>query len=147
MPLGLAESRSRTTPHDCNDGAGDRVARANGPDPKSCERILPDEGLFPSRPDLPCGYPEEPIDEAEARAWMSALQHNQLLQEHDILQHQIPAPTEKANKGSDPKKKEAKHGEQLYQIDDRMHWCKPLILQAARVLATDTLPTELQANC
>jgi hypothetical protein len=70
---------------------------------------------------------------------MSALQHNGLLPAHDILQHQIPAATEKANKGSDPEKKEAEHGKQLYQIDDRMYWCKPLILQAARVLATDTV--------
>jgi hypothetical protein len=38
-----------------------------------------DEGLPPSRPDPPCNYPEELIEEAEARARMSTLQRGELL--------------------------------------------------------------------
>ena len=38
-----------------------------------------DEGLFPSRPDPPSNFPEELIEDAEARARMSTFQHGELL--------------------------------------------------------------------
>jgi hypothetical protein len=37
------------------------------------------EGVFPSRPDPPSDYPEELIEDAEARARMSTFQHGELL--------------------------------------------------------------------
>jgi len=56
-----------------------------------------DEVLFPSRPDPSSDYPEELIEEPQARARMSAFQHCELLPEHEILQNKIPAATEEAN--------------------------------------------------
>ena len=53
--------------------------------------------LFPSRPDPPSDYPEDLVEEAQARARMSAFQHGELLPEHEILQNKIPATTEEAS--------------------------------------------------
>jgi hypothetical protein len=64
-------------------------------------------------------------------------QHRELLPEHEILQNKIPAVTEEANQGSDPEKKQAEHGTQLYQTNDWKDCCKLLILRSARVLARD----------
>jgi hypothetical protein len=61
----------------------------------------------------------------------------ELLWEREILQNKIPAVTEKANKSSDPEKKQAEHGTELYQINDWKYCCKLLILRSARVLARD----------
>jgi hypothetical protein len=94
-----------------------------------------DEMLLPSRPDPSSDYPEELIEEAEARARMSTFQHSELLPEHEILQNKIPAATEGANQGSDPEEKQAEHGKELYQINDWKYCCELLILQPARVLA------------
>lgn len=66
---------------------------------------------------------------------MSTFQHSELLPEHEILQNKIPAVTEEANQGSDPEKKQAEHGTELYQISDSKYCCKLLIPQSARVLA------------
>jgi len=38
-----------------------------------------DEGELPSRPDPPSYYPEDLIEEADARAGMPTLQHGELL--------------------------------------------------------------------
>ena len=71
---------------------------------------------------------------------MSTFQHSELLPEHEILQYKIPtATTEEANQCSDPEKKEAEHGTELYQINDWKYCCKLLILRSARVLARDSL--------
>jgi len=91
-----------------------------------------------SRPVPPSDYPEELIEEAEARARMSMLQHHELLPKHEILQNKLSAATEKANQNSDPEEKQAQHGRQLYQINDWKYCCKLLILQSARVLARGT---------
>jgi hypothetical protein len=56
-----------------------------------------EKGLLPSRPDPPSDYPEELIEEAQARARMSAFQHGELLPEQEILQDKIPAATDEAN--------------------------------------------------
>ena len=69
---------------------------------------------------------------------MPTFQHRELLPEHEILQNKIPAVTEEANQGSDPEKKQAEHGTQLYQTNDWKDCCKLLILRSARVLARDT---------
>jgi hypothetical protein len=50
-----------------------------------------------------------------------------------ILQNKIPTATEEANQGSDPEKKQAEHGTELYQINDWKYCCKLLILRSARV--------------
>jgi hypothetical protein len=44
---------------------------------------------------------------------MSTFQHSELLPEHEILQNEIPAATEKTTQGSDPGEKEAEHGKEL----------------------------------
>ena len=72
-----------------------------------------DEGLLPSRPDPSSDYPEKLIEEAEARSRMPTFQHSELLPEHEILQNKSPTPTEKANQGSVPEEKQAKHGKEL----------------------------------
>jgi hypothetical protein len=77
-----------------------------------------DEMLLPSRPDPSSDYPEELIEEAEARARMSTFQHSELLPEHEILQNKIPAATEGVNQGAVPEEKQAEHGKELYQIND-----------------------------
>jgi hypothetical protein len=77
-----------------------------------------DEVLLPSRPDPSSDYPEELIEEAEARTRMSTFQHSELLPEHEILQNKIPAATEKANQGSDPEEMQTEHGKELYQSND-----------------------------
>ena len=70
---------------------------------------------------------------------MSTFQHSELLPEHEILQYKIPtATTEEANQCSDPEKKEAEHGTELYQINDWKYGSKLLIVRSARVLARDT---------
>src|SRR5271165_7288061 len=68
---------------------------------------------------------------------MSTFQHSELLPEHEILQNKTPAVMEEANRGSDPEKKQAEHGTELYQISDWKYCCKLLILRSARVLARD----------
>jgi len=55
---------------------------------------------------------------------MSTFQQSELLPEHEILQNKIPAVTEEANQGSDPQKKQAEHGTELYQISDWQYCCK-----------------------
>jgi len=44
-----------------------------------------EEGLLPSRPDSPSDYPEELIEEAEARARISTLQRDELLTQSKIF--------------------------------------------------------------
>jgi hypothetical protein len=72
-----------------------------------------DAGQLPSRPGPSSDYPEEFIEEAEARARMSTFQHRELLAKHEILQNKIPAATEEANQCSDPEEKQAEHGKEL----------------------------------
>jgi hypothetical protein len=55
---------------------------------------------------------------------MPTFQHSELLPEREILQNEIPAITEKANQSSDPEKKQAEHGTELYQINDWKYCCK-----------------------
>jgi hypothetical protein len=68
---------------------------------------------------------------------MSTSQHSELLPENEILQNKLPVVTEEANQGSDPEKKQAKHGTELYQINDWKYCRKLLIRRSARVLARD----------
>ena len=56
-----------------------------------------DEGLLPSRPDPPSDYPEELIEEAEARARMSTLQRDELLTQSEILDKETSPPAQEAN--------------------------------------------------
>ena len=73
---------------------------------------------------------------------MPTFEHSELLPEHEILQYKIPTATEE-NRCSDPEKKEAEHGTELYQINDWKYCCKLLILRSARVLARDSLPESI----
>ena len=77
---------------------------------------------------------------------MPTFQHRELLPEHEILQNKIPAVTEEANQGSDPEKKQAEHGTQLYQTKDWKDCCKLLILRSARVLARDRVTVRLEVG-
>ena len=63
------------------------------------------------------------------------VQYSELLSEREILQNKIPAVTENANQSSDPEKKQAEHGTELYQINHWKYCCKLLIMRSARVLA------------
>jgi hypothetical protein len=94
-----------------------------------------DEGLLPTRPDSPSNYPEEFIEEAEDRPWTAPLQHSELLPEREILQEEMPTTAKRANKGSEPEKKQIEHSPELYQINDRKYCRMLLILQPARILA------------
>ena len=67
---------------------------------------------------------------------MPTFEHSELLPEHEILQYKIPTATEE-NRCSDPEKKEAEHGTELYQINDWKYGSKLLIVRSARVLARD----------
>jgi hypothetical protein len=55
------------------------------------------ESGLPSRPDPPSDYPEELIEEVEARARMSTLQRDELLTQSEILEKEIPPPAKEAN--------------------------------------------------
>jgi hypothetical protein len=72
-----------------------------------------DEGLLPSRPDPPSDYPEELIEEAEARARMSTLQHDELLTQHEILEEESLPPAKEVNQHSEAERKDAKHDQDL----------------------------------
>jgi hypothetical protein len=56
-----------------------------------------DEGLLPSRPDPPSDYPEELIEEVEARLRMPTLQRDELLTQSEILEKETPPPAKQAN--------------------------------------------------
>jgi hypothetical protein len=72
-----------------------------------------DEGLLPSRPDPPSDYPEELIEEVEARARMSTLQGDELLTQSKILKKEPSPPAKEANQHSEEKPYETKHDEDL----------------------------------
>jgi hypothetical protein len=72
-----------------------------------------DEGLLPSRPDPPSDYPEELIEEVEARARMSTLQRDELLTQSEILEKETSPPIKEAYHDSKAEPDEAKHGQDL----------------------------------
>ena len=72
-----------------------------------------DEGLLPSRPDPPSDYPEELIEEVEARARMSTLQRDELLTQSEILEKETSPPAKKADQHSEAEPDESKHGQDL----------------------------------
>jgi len=66
-----------------------------------------DAGLLPSRPDLPSHYPEELIEEAEARARMSTLQHDESLTQPEILEKETSPRATEVNQQSEAEPDEA----------------------------------------
>ena len=62
-----------------------------------------DEGLLPIRPDPPSNYPEEFIEEAEARSWTTTLQHDELLAQRKILDDDASMCAKEADECSEPK--------------------------------------------
>jgi hypothetical protein len=72
-----------------------------------------DEGLLPSRPDPPSDYPEELIEEVEARARMSTLHRDELLTQNKILEKETSPPAKEANQHSEEEPYETKHDEDL----------------------------------
>jgi len=72
-----------------------------------------DEGLLPSRPDPSSDYPEELIEEVEARARMSTLQRDELLTQNKILEKETSLPAKEANQHSKEEPYETKHDEDL----------------------------------
>jgi hypothetical protein len=54
-----------------------------------------EEGLLPSRPDPPSDYPEELIEEVEARARVSTLQRDELLPQSEIYEKETSPPRKK----------------------------------------------------
>ncbi len=69
-----------------------------------------EEGLLPSRPDPTSDYPEELIEDVEARARMSTLQRDELLPQSEILDKETPPPAKEANQRSEAQTDESKHG-------------------------------------
>jgi len=59
----------------------------------------------------PGDYPEELIDEVEARARMSTLQRNALLTQSEILEKETSPPAKEAYHHSKAERDEAKHGQ------------------------------------
>jgi hypothetical protein len=59
-----------------------------------------DEGLLPSRPDPPSDYPEELIEEAEARARMPTLQRDELLTQSKILEKETSPPAKEVKEAN-----------------------------------------------
>ena len=72
-----------------------------------------EEGLLPSRPDPPSDYPEELIEEVEARARMSTLQRDELLTQSKILKKEPSPPAKEANQHSEEDPDKAKHDQNL----------------------------------
>jgi hypothetical protein len=72
-----------------------------------------EEGLLPSRPDPPSDYPEEHIEEAEARAKISTLQRDELLTQSKILEKETSPSAKKADQHSEAESYETKHGQDL----------------------------------
>src|ERR1700682_770046 len=72
-----------------------------------------DEGLFPTRPDSPSNYPEEPVEGAKAWPSMPPLQHGKLLAEHKVLKEKIPTATKEAKERAEAKQKQVEHGSEL----------------------------------
>lgn len=72
-----------------------------------------DEGLLPNQPDPPGDYPEEPIEETDARARVSTLQRNELLTQSEILEKENSPPTKEADQYSEAELDKAKHGQDL----------------------------------
>jgi hypothetical protein len=72
-----------------------------------------DEGLLPSRPDPPSDYPEELIEEDEARARMSTLQRDELLTQREILEEESSAPAKEGHQHSEAERKDAKNDQDL----------------------------------
>jgi hypothetical protein len=132
--------RCRRSPNLCSD-SGDQppIQTEAGPVPPNHRfRRDDDEGLLPTRPDSPGDYPEEFIEKAEDRPWTAPLQHSELLPEREILQEEMPTTTKRANKRSEPEKKQIEHGPELYQINDGKYCRMLLILQSARFWRTTT---------
>ena len=65
------------------------------------------EGLLPSPPDPPSDYPEELIEEVEARARMSTLQRDELLTQSEILEEETLPPVKEAYQHSEAEPGEA----------------------------------------
>ena len=129
--------RCRRSPNLCPDSEDQPpIQKEAGPVPPNHGfRRDDDEGLLPTRADSPSNYPEEFIEEAEDRPWMAPLQHSELLSEREILQEEMPTTTKRANKRSEPEKKQIEHGPELYQINDGKYYRMLLILQSVRILA------------
>jgi len=72
-----------------------------------------EEGLLPSRPDPPSDYPEELIEEAEARARISTLQRDELLTQNKILEKETSPPAKEADQHAEAESYETKHGQDL----------------------------------
>jgi hypothetical protein len=72
-----------------------------------------EEGLLPSRPDPPSDYPEELIEEAEARARISTLQRDELLTQSKIFKKETSPPAKEADQRSEAQSYETKHGQDL----------------------------------
>ena len=58
-------------------------------------------------------YPEELIEEAEARARMTTLQHDELLTQSEILEKESSLPAKEADQHYEAEPDEAKHGQDL----------------------------------
>jgi hypothetical protein len=70
-----------------------------------------------------------------------------LLPEREILQEEMPTTTKRANKRSEPEKKQIEHGPELYQINDGKYCCMLLILQSARILANHRGAVAIDPGC
>ena len=67
--------------------------------------------MLPIRQDSPGDYPEELIEEVEARARMSTLQRDALLTQSEIFEKETSPPAKEAYHHSKAERDEAKHGQ------------------------------------
>ena len=72
-----------------------------------------DEGLLPSRPDPPSDYPEELIEEVEARVRMSTLQRDELLTQSKIARRRLRRSRKRRTSIPEAEPYETKHGQDL----------------------------------
>jgi hypothetical protein len=95
-----------------------------------------DERLLPRRPDPPSDYPEELIEEAEARARMSTLQRDELLTQSKILEKETSPSAKEANQHSEAEPCETKHVQTYNRTVVRWQQAILLISRSAGVLAS-----------
>jgi hypothetical protein len=74
------------------------------------------QGFFSGGPELMGHGPEQLVEQIEPWSRMSTFQNGELLPKREILQHQPPTATKKANEYSEAEQKQVEHGLELYQI-------------------------------
>lgn len=97
-----------------------------------------DEGQLPSRPDPSSDYPEELIEEAEARARMSTFQHGELLPKSQVFKKESATITEESQNRTYKEPHDVYHTSLLSHSACGQQPCILLKSRADRILAMDS---------